>query len=92
MCIRDSVVGVGCFDFLQLFLVLGVDVWKGSWQRERHIIRITMLRYQKHCLLMVYFQHLVIFAHTLSPILPDSPGSSGSSLLLSLIHIYLGVI
>ena len=34
-----------------------------------------------HALLMVYFQHLVIFAHTLSPILPDSPGSSGSSLL-----------
>lgn len=34
-----------------------------------------------HALLMVYFQHLVIFAHTLSPILPSSPGSSGSSLL-----------
>ena len=34
-----------------------------------------------HALVMVYFQHLVIFAHTLSPILPDSPGSSGSSLL-----------
>lgn len=27
------------FCFLQLFLVLGVDVWKGSWQRERHIYK-----------------------------------------------------
>lgn len=34
-----------------------------------------------HTLLMVGLQHLVIFAHTLSPILPDSPESSGSSLL-----------
>ena len=33
-----------------------------------------------HALLMVYFQHLVIFAHILSPIRPDSPESSGSSL------------
>ncbi len=34
-----------------------------------------------HTLLMIDLQHLIIFAHTLSPILPGSPGSSGSSLL-----------
>ena len=34
-----------------------------------------------HTLLMIDLQHLIIFAHTLSPILLGSPGSSGSSLL-----------
>ena len=34
-----------------------------------------------HTLPMVCLQHLIIFAHTLSPILPGSPESSGSSLL-----------